>query len=431
VGARRGADSQCDATARTVAMTIHTSADRIGVQSRVYGPPPAPSPPPAATTGREIVDRHTSGSKTDAKAVASDLRNEIRARPQDATKLTMQAMEQVKADDRDELAQEFVRAHSDAELKTLGQNAAGKGALALAVNELSKSSVYKDEAEDARRVGTALGAEVDIKVNSGWSWERVSGAVHTVLDVAGFIPGLGAIPDLINAGIYAAEGDLANAALSATAAVPVAGDAIKGGTMAVKAGRQIAKHGDEALDAGKQVVKHGDEVLDAGKTVAKKSTDDAAQTAAAKGTHAPNATATHNGYTYKTDGQGRVSEVSGELNLNNSQGRSAKAQREAGGADRRVDDQGGHFVGRRFDGPTESVNHFAQNANFNNSAFKKLENAWEKALADGKKIEVQMRPSYSNDSLRPDRLEVRWSVDGKWTSKSFYNEVGGAKPPQG
>jgi hypothetical protein len=41
------------------------------------------------------------------------------------------------------------------------------------------------------------------------------------LDVLGFVPGLGAIPDLINAGIYAAEGDAVNAGLSAVAAIPL------------------------------------------------------------------------------------------------------------------------------------------------------------------------------------------------------------------
>jgi hypothetical protein len=76
-------------------------------------------------------------------------------------------------------------------LKTLAQSDAGKGALALSVNELAKGSVHKDEAKDAARVGDALGTKIDLKVNTGWA--RISGAVHTVLDIAGFIPGLGAV----------------------------------------------------------------------------------------------------------------------------------------------------------------------------------------------------------------------------------------------
>lgn len=266
------------------------SADRIAASPPRPAPPPPPPPAPSRVSGREVVDRNTQGDKTDVKAVAQDLRNEIRQRPTEATKLTKEALEQVKADDRDELAQEFVRAHSDSELKALGSTAAGKGALALSVNELTKGKVHKDEADDARRVGTALGTEIDVKVNAGWSWERASGAVHTVLDIAGFIPGLGAIPDLINAGIYAAEGDKLNAGLSLGAAVPIVGDAAKGTSMVVKGGKEVLEAGakkavrEGAEAAGEKVVKegleaagkHGDEV--AAKASGK--TDDAAAAAA-------------------------------------------------------------------------------------------------------------------------------------------------------
>ncbi len=246
-------------------LTIQPGTSSSTPLSRVYGPPAPPSQANSANgpSGREIVDRHSRGDKTDVKAVAADLKHEIAQRPHEATKLTKEALEQVKADDRDELAQEFLRTHSDDELKALGATQAGKGALALAVNELAKGKVHKDEANDARRVGTALGVEVDIKVNAGWSWERVSGVVHTVLDIAGFIPGLGAIPDLINAGLYAAEGDWKNAALSSTAAIPLAGDAVKGTSMVVKGGKELFEAGakkavrEGAESAGEKAVKEG------------------------------------------------------------------------------------------------------------------------------------------------------------------------------
>ncbi|MGV0028165.1 hypothetical protein [Phormidesmis priestleyi] len=48
---------------------------------------------------------------------------------------------------------------------------------------------------------------------------------HAVLSIAGFLPVVGAIPDLANVIWYAAEGDEVNAAISATAAIPVFGDA--------------------------------------------------------------------------------------------------------------------------------------------------------------------------------------------------------------
>jgi hypothetical protein len=78
-------------------------------------------------------------------------------------------------------------------------------------------------------------------------WGMVSGPVHFVLGAAGFIPGLGAVPDLLDAGVYALEGDMISAGISAAAAVPFAGDAVKAGTIIGKAGKQLAKETAERL----------------------------------------------------------------------------------------------------------------------------------------------------------------------------------------
>ena len=77
---------------------------------------------------------------------------------------------------------------------------------------------------------------------AGW---RPLDIVHGALDVAGFIPGLGAVADVLNAGIYLAEGDYAEAAWAMVAAVPGVGDAAKAARMAKKAAALLAKHGDE------------------------------------------------------------------------------------------------------------------------------------------------------------------------------------------
>ena len=44
--------------------------------------------------------------------------------------------------------------------------------------------------------------------------------------MAGFIPGVGAVADLANAGFYAAEGDYLNAGLSLVSAIPGIGDTV-------------------------------------------------------------------------------------------------------------------------------------------------------------------------------------------------------------
>jgi hypothetical protein len=84
--------------------------------------------------------------------------------------------------------------------------------------------------------------------------------VHGALDIAGFIPVLGAIPDGVNAAIYVVEGDWANAGLSAVAMVPAWGDGVKLGAMAGKSvikisGKAAFKLGEEGIALGLKEVK--------------------------------------------------------------------------------------------------------------------------------------------------------------------------------
>jgi RHS repeat-associated protein len=81
---------------------------------------------------------------------------------------------------------------------------------------------------------------------------------HTILDVLGFVPGVGEVFDLINAGWYLAEGDYMNAALSAACMIPVigsiAGQGIKWGGRAFRAADMagnIAAYSGRALDYAK------------------------------------------------------------------------------------------------------------------------------------------------------------------------------------
>ncbi len=58
--------------------------------------------------------------------------------------------------------------------------------------------------------------------------------VQNIVSVAGMLPGVGVVPDLVNAGVYAARGKGAEAAMSAASAIPIAGDAIGGARIAAK-----------------------------------------------------------------------------------------------------------------------------------------------------------------------------------------------------
>jgi RHS repeat-associated protein len=86
---------------------------------------------------------------------------------------------------------------------------------------------------------------------SGWNPMSI---VHGALDVAGFVPGLGAVADVLNAGIYLAEGNYGEAAWAMAAAVPGVGDVAKGARMAKQGAELLAKHGDEAIQVGQRSV---------------------------------------------------------------------------------------------------------------------------------------------------------------------------------
>lgn len=254
---------------------------------------------------------------------------------------------------------------------------------------------------------------------------KILDGLQTTLDVAGLIPGVGEIADLANAGISLARGDYAGAALSLVSAIPFAGWFGTAG----KAARRGAKAAEEAsTKAAKEAADRAAKEA-AEKEAQRKAKEEAASKARKEesgGKVKQGRVVTKNGYTYHLDEKGRVTKVEGDLKLNKGQGRNTTAQKQAGGPDRLPDDQGGHYIGRRFDGPKDDFNHFAQNGNFNNSAYRKLENSWERAIKDGKSVRVEISPSFKGDSLRPDTLKVRQWIDGKpKPAKIFRNAPGG------
>lgn len=119
-----------------------------------------------------------------------------------------------------------------------------------------------------------------------------------------------------------------------------------------------------------------------------------------------------NGYQYEIDGANRTRRVSGNLTTNTAQTRSQAAQRTAGVPDRLQSDHGGHYVARRFNGPTNDFNHFAQDANFNRSGYAALENQWAAELRAGRTVWVDIRPTYVGNSRRPSIITVVYRVNG-------------------
>lgn len=132
-------------------------------------------------------------------------------------------------------------------------------------------------------------------------------------------------------------------------------------------------------------------------------------------------------YNFRIDVIQRLRAASGQV-VEGRTKRSRTNQIRAGGADRRPTDEGGHYIANRFNGPSDAFNHFAQDRNFNRSAYSAMENAWAKYVREGRKVSVSIRPLYRGMSRRPYHVTVVWSVDGgKPEVEQFPNEAGGTR----
>jgi hypothetical protein len=128
-----------------------------------------------------------------------------------------------------------------------------------------------------------------------------------------------------------------------------------------------------------------------------------------------------NGYEFKLDGIQRTRRAAGEIKLR-IEGRSRFAQSQAGKPDRRLTDDGGHFIAARFNGPRDWFNHFAQDASFNRGAYRAIEDSWAKEVRAGRRVFVDIVPQYIGASRRPSAITVIWTVDGELHRREFPNE---------
>lgn len=136
---------------------------------------------------------------------------------------------------------------------------------------------------------------------------------------------------------------------------------------------------------------------------------------------------TKNGYDFHINVIARTRRTYGQLSLAVSPVQSRHHQAQAGTPNRLGNDDGGHFIAARFNGPSDSFNHFAQNANFNRGSYRVMEDSWARELRAGHKVFVDIEPLYKGTSQRPYQLNVIWEIDGKKFRKKFPNEAKGAE----
>lgn len=155
-------------------------------------------------------------------------------------------------------------------------------------------------------------------------------------------------------------------------------------------------------------------------------TDDNGNIYSVDGKLQPNTTYELNGNIYTTDENGRIISCEAKPVRSPENPRDNEAQRQAGGEDRRPNDQGGHIVGRDMNGDGGIGNLVAMNSKINQSDYKRMENDIKATLDEGKEVTTKTEMTYSGASERPEKITVTVTADGKDTIYKFDNNLDGS-----
>ena len=140
----------------------------------------------------------------------------------------------------------------------------------------------------------------------------------------------------------------------------------------------------------------------------------------------PNSQYEINGYKYKTDAQGRIINAKGRLSKDSKGGRNPYAQRTVGKGDGRLPgDHGGHLIGDQFGGAGGKENMVPMDGGVNNyhkGKWGQMEKKWSKALDEGKTVDVDIEPIYTDDSGRPSSINVTENIDGNIKTYQILNK---------
>lgn len=141
---------------------------------------------------------------------------------------------------------------------------------------------------------------------------------------------------------------------------------------------------------------------------------------------------TANGYGYAKDSNGRIVYACAEslrMALGEERVRDYKSQLTVGGKDRFLCDKdgnilpadGGHLFAVIFGGSPFKDNMVAMDRYINRSVYKRLENEWAKAIAEGYDVKVELYLPYTNSRERPDVIMATYTFtkDGQSDTQHF------------
>lgn len=278
--------------------------------------------------------------------------------------------------------------------------------------------------------------------------ELIADVTQIGLDIVGIVDPTG-IADISNAAISVARGNWLDAAISVAGVLPLVGDAAKLGKLggwaqtlsnavdlakvdagfraAVEPGlRQLADALDAApldmLPASARETLQGirtklDEVLDGSADAAARASNNLIGAGTRTGQVG------NNSATWTLDAQGRPTRAQATLTeLHDGTPRSSAESRAQSATGRSgIDgDQGGHIIGHRFLPDQGTVNMFPQAGQFNNSAYRTMENEWAAWIDAGAEVRVDVQLSgYSG--TRPSDVDVSYEVFNAQGEKIYSN----------
>ena len=130
-----------------------------------------------------------------------------------------------------------------------------------------------------------------------------------------------------------------------------------------------------------------------------------------------------NGSKYYLDDKSRISRCEASPQYTEDGIRSQKDQIEAGGDERRVDDDGGHIVGRMLGGAEGAENLVPMRRTINRGDYKKMENEIAREVKAGKEVALEVQMEYKDDSARPSAIVARYQIEDKAVQTKFDNET--------
>lgn len=137
----------------------------------------------------------------------------------------------------------------------------------------------------------------------------------------------------------------------------------------------------------------------------------------------PNTQFMMKGYEYSTDEKGRIVSAKGKLRID-SRKRDMEDVKKIENQEYKEKDDRGHLIAHMFGGSDRLENLIPMNAKLNQGDYKSMEEMLKNAVEHDSEVHIQVEPIYEDDTTRPSRIRVIYTIDGDMEIRMFKNESG-------